>query len=126
MDKYLGTIIKYIGILLVLAFVGTATYILYENRGFFKTFFDRESGKIDVTRIEKVDSLMKEISLRDTIINVFSKEYDSINTELGRAYLVQTNLESQLDIQKKGYETTILNLNNVIKMQNSMIESLKK
>ena len=112
--KILGWIVG-IGILTAMFVIG------YQNRGFFKTYFDQKQQKLELRTEKSVDSLLNVIAMQDLKIS----ELDSVNEAIGLKfdqYMVATDL--RIDSITKHYETDRTKLLNVITHQNQMIDKL--
>ena len=93
----------------------------YQNRGFFKTYFDQKQQKLELRTEESVDSLLNVIAMQDLRIT----ELDSVNEAIGLKfdqYMIATDL--RIDSIIKHYEADRTKLLNVITHQNQMIDKL--
>lgn len=104
-----------IGILTAAGIIG------YQNRGFFKTYFDQKQQKLELMTEESVDSLINVINMKDLKI----AEMDSVIEVTGLRfdqYVIGT--DKKIDSIVKYYETDRTKLLNVITHQNQMIDKL--
>ena len=112
--KILACIIG-IGVLVAAGLIG------YQNRGFFKTYFEQKQQKLELRTEESVDSLLNVINLKDIQI----QEMDSVIESTG---LILDNYkvtsENRIDSIIQHYETDRTKLLNVITHQNQMIDKL--
>lgn len=104
-----------IGVLVAAALIG------YQNREFFKTYFEQKQQKLELRTEESVDSLLNVINLKDIQI----QEMDSVIESTG---LILDNYkvlsENRIDSIIQHYETDRTKLLNVITHQNQMIDKL--
>lgn len=104
-----------IGILTAAGIIG------YQNREFFKTYFDQKQQKLELRTEESVDSLINVINMKDLKI----AEMDSVIEVTGLRfdqYVIDT--DRKIDSIVKYYETDRTKLLNVITHQNQMIDKL--
>lgn len=104
-----------IGILVAAGIIG------YQNKDFFKTYFDMKQSKLELRTEESVDSLLNVINLNEAKI----VELDSI-IEYNELYFDQQMVEMnhKIDSIIDHYEKDRAKLLNVITHQNQMIDKL--
>jgi hypothetical protein len=110
MKKYLGISV----LLFVIAVIITAGMIVYDSRDYFKEVFEIERNSLNLRSEASADSLTK-------IIIINQRMLDSIHVEL-KSCSEKTGILITKDQENR---QTIVNLQNVIKHQNTMIDNLK-
>ena len=115
------TFLKILACILGVGIVGFAAFIGFQNKDFFKTYFNQKQQKLELRTEESVDSLLNIIKVKDSLIY----ELDSVNN-IYWLKLDQCELDAEIKIDsiKKYYETDRTKLLNVITHQNQMIDKL--
>jgi cell division protein YceG involved in septum cleavage len=126
MMKKIITISVFVALAIVFGYI---VFILIDNYSLVKTYLDKETHKINIRTQASVDSILKIVDQKDSVIleqvnklNLQTKRIDSVNNLLNVSYEKVDALQKLTNQQAR----EIINYQNVIKMQNEMVEKLKK